>query len=206
MTNSVWSVAGARVGRPSVADERRRQIVEAFIRLIAENGLERVGLDDVAAAAGMKRPALRHFIGNRDALVAATVEELRCRYEETIRSVVPEAASAEQLIRALFSDDWVNGMGDEDVVFDALLHEATRTADGQGDVRRTYDALISEIEAALRRDHPNTALADVRDTAYAITCLVEHNTTMQRLGYPRARSAGALAAALRLARHLGASS
>lgn len=193
----------ARRGRPSVADERRRQIVDAFIGLIAAHGLDRVGLDDVAAAAGVKRSALRHFIGNRDALVTATVHELRRRYEATIRGIVPESAGADQLIRALFSDDWVQGFEDEDVVFDALLHEATRSVDGPGEVRQAYDLLIAELEAALHRDHPAAPLIDVRNAAYSITCLIEHNTTMQRLGYPRARSAGALATALRIAHDIG---
>jgi AcrR family transcriptional regulator len=196
-------VAGARVGRPSVAEERRRQIVDAFIRLVAERGLERVALDDVAAEAQVKRPALRHFIGSRDALVVATVEELRRRYEATIRGIAGGAPDGERLVHALFSDDWVHGFAAEDLVFDALLHEATRDETGRGEVRRTYDLLLAEIEAALRRSHPGAGIAVVRDVAYAIVCLVEHNTLMQRIGYPSARSAGVRKAALELTARVG---
>jgi AcrR family transcriptional regulator len=199
------SAAGARVGRPTVADQRRRQIVEAFIRLIAAKGLERVGLDEVAAAAGVRRPALRHFVGNRRELIEVTVAELCRRYEATIRGLAPGTPRAEQLVRALFSDDWVHGGADEDLVFNALLHEAARNEGTAGEIRRAYDVLLAEIESALRRDYPGAPSSEVRDAAYAITCLVEHNATMQHIGYPRARSAGTLAAALRIAHRLGAS-
>jgi AcrR family transcriptional regulator len=200
MAESEGGQRSGRAGRPSVATERRGQIIDAFIRLVASHGLEGVGLDDVAAAAGMKRPALRHFVGNRDELIAATVDELRRRYEATVRALAPERPTAEALIRALFSEQWVRGLATEDAVFSALLHEATRDGSGREDVRRAYDVLLDALEEALRRDHPAASVRELRDAAYAIACLVEHNTAMQRLGYPRARSAGALTAALRLAR------
>jgi hypothetical protein len=47
--------ASRRAGRPSVAPQRRAEIVDAFIRLVAERGLEAVTLDRVAAEAGVRR-------------------------------------------------------------------------------------------------------------------------------------------------------
>lgn len=54
------------MGRPSVAVERRRQILEAAIRCIAAHGLAGTTLDRVAEEAGMARGHVRHFAGNRD--------------------------------------------------------------------------------------------------------------------------------------------
>ena len=65
-----------RVGRPSVRDERRKQIVDSFIELVAVKGLEHVSLDEVAGKAGVQRAALRHFVGNRDELTAAAIIEI----------------------------------------------------------------------------------------------------------------------------------
>ncbi|THG33271.1 TetR/AcrR family transcriptional regulator [Naasia lichenicola] len=59
------------MGRPSVADARRRQILEAAIRCLANNGLAATTLDGIAAEAGMARGHVRHFAGNRDEILAA---------------------------------------------------------------------------------------------------------------------------------------
>lgn len=60
------------MARPSVADERREQIVEATLRTIAEHGISGTTLDRIADAAGMSRGHVRHFAGNRDRLLLET--------------------------------------------------------------------------------------------------------------------------------------
>lgn len=57
------------MARPSVADERREQIIEATLRTIAEQGISRTTLDRIADTAGMSRGHVRHFAGNRDRLL-----------------------------------------------------------------------------------------------------------------------------------------
>jgi TetR/AcrR family transcriptional repressor of bet genes len=59
------------VGRPSVADARRRQILEAAIRCLSNRGLAASTLDGIAAEAGMARGHVRHFVGNRDEILTA---------------------------------------------------------------------------------------------------------------------------------------
>lgn len=53
--------------------ESRDRIVERTAELIAERGIERVGLDDVLAAAGVGKGQLYHYFADRDALVEAAV-------------------------------------------------------------------------------------------------------------------------------------
>ncbi len=60
------------MARPSVAAERREQIIEATIRTIAEHGVSGASLDRIADAAGMSRGHVRHFVGNRDRLMLDT--------------------------------------------------------------------------------------------------------------------------------------
>lgn len=60
------------MARPSVAAERREQIIEATLRTMAAHGVSGTTLDRIADAAGMSRGHVRHFVGNRDALLLDT--------------------------------------------------------------------------------------------------------------------------------------
>ena len=189
-------------GRPTVAPQRRTKIVGAFLRLIAQHGLEGVTLDHIAVEAGVQRAAVRHYVGNRQDLIAAAVEELADRYETVVRSAVGYEPEIGDLIETLFGESWVTDMPTEDSAFDVLLQEATRNANTSPHIRRAYDILINELEQALLRASPDAARDALRDVAYSIACLVEHNVLMQHLGYPRARSDGARAAAHHISRTL----
>lgn len=57
--------------------ESRGRIVECAAELIAERGVERVGLDQVIAAAGVSKSQLYHYFADRDALIEAAVSH-RC--------------------------------------------------------------------------------------------------------------------------------
>ena len=60
------------MGRPSVAAERRGQILDATMATIAEHGIHGTTLDRIADAVGMSRGHVRHFVGNRDRLLLDT--------------------------------------------------------------------------------------------------------------------------------------
>ena len=64
------------MGRPSVADARLRQVLEAAIRVLATNGLAATTLDGIAAEAGMARGHVRHFAGNRDEILTTAAQLL----------------------------------------------------------------------------------------------------------------------------------
>lgn len=193
-----------RVGRPSLMVQRRAEIIDAFIALVARNGLESVTLDDIAAEADVQRSSVRHFIGNRRALIAATIIELSDRYVRSVRDELSGTVGIDGLITMLFSAGWLAEMGDNDRAFDSLIEEAARDPQLGKHVRRACDALLAEIQSALRHDFPEAPAVRIRETAYALTCLVDRNKFLQRLGYPASLSRGAARAARALVRDLSA--
>ncbi|WP_336648354.1 TetR family transcriptional regulator [Microbacterium sp. MMO-10] len=64
------------MARPSVAAERRDQIIEATLQTLAEHGIAGASLDRIAETAGMSRGHVRHFVGNRDQLLAETARHV----------------------------------------------------------------------------------------------------------------------------------
>ncbi|MEV0127726.1 TetR/AcrR family transcriptional regulator [Dactylosporangium sp. NPDC050688] len=56
------------------APERRRQIITAATRLVAERGFWGLSMQDVAAACGLTVPGLLHHVGSKDGLLIAILE------------------------------------------------------------------------------------------------------------------------------------
>lgn len=180
-----------RAGRPSVAGDRRRQIVAAFVELIAERGLEGVTLDDVSRAAGLQRSVVRHFVGNRADLLRAAVGFLVERYRSTMRAAVGDTPSTAALLDHLFSATWTADRTTEDGALDVLFQEASRDPAMRAQLRDAYVLLTDEVSAALVRDAPDVDAARVATAAYLIVCLAETNADLQRLGFPPERGVAA---------------
>lgn len=84
------------MARPSVAQARRPQIIEAAQRAIAQHGFEAVRYADVAGEAGVAVGTVQHYFPSRDALVGAA-------FLEANREAV---ANARELSDAVGGDPW----------------------------------------------------------------------------------------------------
>ncbi|MFG2000405.1 TetR/AcrR family transcriptional regulator [Spirillospora sp. NPDC048911] len=191
-------VHSRRRGRPDMAATRRQQIVSAFLALIGKRGLASVSLDDVAAASGVQRSVIRHYMGNRTQLVHEAAATLIDSYTGLIKTAIGEQPSARQIIGYLFSREW-GSEDDLDRAFDELFHEAARDPALRDRLHDAYALLTDALAQAIRHDRPATPAASAEQIAYQIVCLAEHNTTMQRLGFPAEQAAAAQALAYRLA-------
>lgn len=167
--------------------------------MVAEKGLERTSLAEVAESAGLHRSALRHFVGNREDLVNAAIEEVT----RAALADMQVELSLNEVIAMLFDPVRMESLGPVDRAWYPLLSEALRSNEGPAVLKACYDQLMTIIGNALRDQYPNAKRAKVADTAYAIACLAEHNYVFQSIGYPRARIEGLRDAALALAAQLG---
>ena len=64
------------MARPTVAAERRDQIIEATLQTVVQYGIAGTSLDRIADSAGMSRGHVRHFVGNRDQLLIETARHV----------------------------------------------------------------------------------------------------------------------------------
>src|SRR4029077_17730419 len=64
------------VGRPSIAKDRRPQIVEAFAECIRRYGLHGATVERVAELLGVSRSLVFHYFGDTDALVQAVTQHI----------------------------------------------------------------------------------------------------------------------------------
>lgn len=138
--------------RPSVADERRRQIIEATLKTIAEQGIARTSLDKIADAAGMSRGHVRHFVGNREDLLVDTAKHFYTD-EDGSSSILPDdISSVEEALDYFFGGAFTESSDDDAVVLG--LVEMART-------NRRIAAVLAEAHSATR-----TRLADLVRSAH----------------------------------------
>ncbi len=194
------------MGRPSVAEERRKQILDAFRRCLLRDGLERTSLDSVAKEAGIARTALRHFVGNRDALLREAVVEFaeayRRDFEDRVR-VLPADRRVDALLGFLFGATFTRDHDAEDHAIEALFAVARHDEEARAALRALYEDFVRLVTAELRRAFPDAPAARLRETAYALMCLAEANSTMEGLGLGARRTRDARRAAERLVAGLG---
>ena len=124
-------------GRPRLVD--RERLLDAAERAIRRHG-PKVSLEQIAARAGVTKPALFAHVGDRRALVHALSERLLARIESEVRAALAAAAggrdSLERLIRAeleTIAGDahvyaFVNGAGAGDTTLESTLAFASRAA------------------------------------------------------------------------------
>lgn len=169
--------------------ERSEQIYEAFVRCLAREGFEGTTLEAVAAEAGLPRPAIRHFVGNRDALIEGAARHLTRRYERHFAATL-EALPARPapLLDFLFLGGFARDLPDEGAAVSALAGAASRSPSARRALRRMYGVLEDALVGHLARAFPRAATGSVRGTAFALMCLAEQSAELIDLGFPRARA------------------
>ena len=141
------------MARPDLSHQRREQILDAFARCVARRGLAATALEEVAREAGMKRSILRHYIGNRAALVSALLGRLLGRWRQEMDEVAAYVAAAptvERLVEGLY---WQEREERDDLPLSEALAEAARhdvalagwLADWLREEERALAAMLAKI-------------------------------------------------------------
>lgn len=146
------------MGRPSVKDERRKQILRAYETCVARFGVEGASLEKIAEEAGLARPLIRHNVGNRDDLLAALVERFLSRSERSVQRMIdslPSSRATETLI------DWLFDPNYSDAQF-VLVAEALIAASQEDPalatlMQRWTRDFITSVRSVLESDAPNSS-------------------------------------------------
>lgn len=201
------------MGRPSVAVERRRQILEAAIRCIAAKGLAGTTLDGIAEEAGMARGHVRHFAGNRDDVLLGAAMLLYFDAVAEPGSVDPTATSASSFLPADTTTleaalDYLFGEfsepGPENIAALAFLDAARTNPRIHQIVARAYLSSQKELSALLRAEHPAAERESSESVAYGILVIALGNVFMGDVDLSAQRTSSARGSAELLIRSLAA--
>lgn len=154
------------MGRPSLAEERRPQLLEAYADCLVRYGVEGTTLDRVAKQAGVTRGLVRHYLGNREEVIRALGDWARDGFlawfdEVAERSPGDDAQTLLDMVGAKQPERLV-------AVVDALFAEAGRDPYVAEVLRDVYDALFAWTVAQLTLAFPRAEPAARRRTALAL--------------------------------------
>ena len=194
------------MARPDLSRERSEQILDAFSRCVARRGLDATSLEDAAGEAGVKRAIIRHYVGNRDDVIAAFLDRLGAR----LRRENDE-------MRAWFAADQdMGGMPgyllwdgddseDDPPVLESLFDAARRDPALAERLTGWLDDFVDAVADVLRASFPEAGENRIRDVAYGLVALYNNHRSMTPLDAPPRYRAMALAAAETLIASLGTS-
>lgn len=135
------------MGRPSLKEKRRAEIVSAFAQVLAQHGYEGATIVAVATRAGIAPGLVHHYFADKAELLSSLLDELVSRFRARVST---KERTADPLVAYL--DGAVGLDGTADLVaarcWVGLLAEAVRDPALFTHVRRLVD---SEIAAIMRR-------------------------------------------------------
>jgi len=164
---------GAAPGRRSRAKaDRRRELLRAAARLIAERGFPGVRLEDLGSAVGISGPAVYRHFPNKDALLVELLTDISERLLAGGTDVVERVPDPRRALEELvdFHLDFALGEPDLIRVQDRDLHSLPD--DARHRVRQTQRRYVEIWVGVLRRIDPGLDSTHARIAAHATFGLI----------------------------------
>jgi len=185
------------MARPSVAEERVRQIVDATTRTIAAHGITGASLERIAEEAGMSRGHVRHFVGNREELLRESARRFYYDGAEG-ESILPQGtADVGAALDYLFGAEFASP-GNENAVVLGFV-EASRSDPMLAELLvSAYRGTHRMLGDLLATEHPEAVGAACASVAYGVVGIALHNVFLSDIASAATGTATARAAAERL--------
>lgn len=175
------------MGRKDLTEQRTAEILDAFARSLLKFGLD-ASLDQVAQEAGMTRSIIRHYIGNREAVVNRLMVSIAQGFEQELEEITSKANQEDtisKLLDYLFSD--AETFDDYDkLVMNVLMTAKDRYPQAKAALRGMLQKLIDTLADELKRAHPEAASKQCDNIAYSIVAMALSSESFVWLGLDHA--------------------
>ncbi|MEM1147285.1 MAG: TetR/AcrR family transcriptional regulator [Pseudomonadota bacterium] len=192
------------MARPERGEERREQILNAFEVCVGQKGLEGTTLTDVAKEAGLPRPLLRHFMGNREQMVASLIDRIIARTQKQLADAVAQIHSqnTEMLLDFLF--EGIFRVQRTNAVTRELWSLSRRDEGIKAHLGDIYQRICDVLIEQMRTDGLGADDAERAWTAYTLVALAFGDARMRGLGISPQSTGSARQMAQRLVASMGA--
>ena len=165
--------------RPSLKGERTEEILAAFERCVVRDGVTGATLERVADEVGLQRSLVRHYVGNRDELVAALISRFLEQSKEQTQQLfeaLPEEERAEALVARLFESLY----SDDQLTMVALALMSALPFDSQLNepVGQWFQDFFQAFSVELQKAYPSANPDDILDVAVGIIGVYVNADTM----------------------------
>ncbi|MEM0926748.1 MAG: TetR/AcrR family transcriptional regulator [Planctomycetota bacterium] len=173
------------MGRPSLAQERTQEILDAFERCISKYGLEGSSLERIAEEAGVKRSILRHYVGNRDDILEALAERVVGKYEAGFDGhleCTTHLSPVEQLVSFFFPVKAVS-TAESLLVVESLIAASDTSPIIQRKMRGYVERLLERVSTLLREEFPEAPKRQCWVVAYGVVSICFNHESLTPLGF-----------------------
>lgn len=173
--------------RPKIDTERQGQIMRALEACVIRQGLAKTTLKDVAEEAGIARPLVRYFVGNRDQMITKLFDSIIERGEAQIaeREMREADMSVSVLMDLLFEDLFADETSN--ALIGELWYVAERDEAVGTKLAALYQRVRDRISDGLAREGLGATAAIRLDAAYALVALSYGQASFQAIGLPPRR-------------------
>lgn len=175
------------MGRRSLVDERRAQIIEEAAKTIGRYGLEGATQEQIAKDCGLSRSHIRHYIGNRDNLIDAVWDYVMTPYVQSAEDFRnrTDATSLTEMVDYLFGPEMEHN--DDDAVINALTAGATKDESLRDRLYATQVRIEEAMVQTLRNAAPDATLERATDVAYTLLSVAIGSSSLSALPFPASR-------------------
>jgi TetR/AcrR family transcriptional repressor of bet genes len=138
------------MARPSNTAERRKQIAQALLTVMAKRGYDGATIGAIAEAAGLAPGLIHYHFKNKQEILLDAIRQLTELLEQRFCDLVKDAITPEQRLRAFVDARLAKGKGADSAAVAAWViigAEAVREAD----VKAVYQVAMSTQRALLER-------------------------------------------------------
>ncbi|MFE3326981.1 TetR/AcrR family transcriptional regulator [Streptomyces sp. NPDC059176] len=156
--------------RPSMRAQRSEEILAAYVKCVARFGLEGATQERIADEAGVKRPLLRHYLGNREQMLESLTRYVADRFVRATRDLDMELGSTAapvDLIDELFLPEQASDAS-LFLAYQALVSAADSHPGMREPLVECFQQFIHVIEKSLRRQHPHAPASRIRAASHGI--------------------------------------
>lgn len=176
------------MSRPSLKDQRSEQILDAYLTCVARFGLEGATQERIAAEAGVKRPILRHYLGNKDQMTGALIGYVVDRFAEAtqaLQDALEPTGTPTDLIDRLFDKSTPN---DPRVMlaYQSLVTSVVDHPEMRHPLVESLEHFLGVIEVVLRRAAPSASATRVRVVSQGIAATYVNLDSLTPLSPPDA--------------------
>ncbi len=130
------------MARPSNTEERRRQIVQGLLRVMAERGYERASIAEIAKAAGLSPGLVHYHFTEKQEILLTLVEQLAARVRERVKARVERVKGGARAQVEAFLDAYLAMGDDADPASVAAWVTISAEAVRQPEVRAAYEKVV----------------------------------------------------------------
>lgn len=158
--------------RDQMKADRRRQLLNAAARLIAERGFVSVRLEDLGAAVGISGPAVYRHFPNKDAVLVELLVGISTRLHEGGSAAAEAADSPSAALDALVEFHLDFALDEPDLIRIQDRDLESLPADARRQVRQTQRKYVEVWVGVLEQLDPQLDQADARIKAHATFGLI----------------------------------